>query len=258
MYLVTGIQASGKSTVAEALARRLPEPAAHVHGDQFRRWVVTGRADMTPDAGGPAVQQLRLRHELTARTADGYAAAGFSVVVQDVVLGPHLDEMITALRTRPLHVVVLAPRPEVAAQRRADRDKTTSDAFTSAALDRVLRTETARRGLWLDSSDLDVDATVGQILARSAESIVGVPGVVREWNDSDGHGVVDSAATPGGCWVHFGAIVADGYRSLTPGGSVTLEWEPVRQDGFAFRGTRVVPHAPGTGSAYRSALDTRP
>lgn len=93
------------------------------------------------------------------------------------MLGPHLDEMIAALRTRPLHVVVLAPRPDVAAQRQAERDKTTSDAFTAAALDRILRTGTPARGLWLDSSDLDVDATVDAILARSAESVV--PGPAR-------------------------------------------------------------------------------
>ncbi|RUQ01541.1 phosphotransferase, partial [Microbacterium sp. HSID17254] len=38
MYLLTGIQASGKSTVAQSLAERLPAPAVHVHGDRFRRW----------------------------------------------------------------------------------------------------------------------------------------------------------------------------------------------------------------------------
>lgn len=173
MYLLTGIQASGKSTVAQELARRLPAPAVHVHGDQFRRWIVTGRADLTPDAGAEAHRQLRLRHALTARVADGYADAGFAVVVQDVVLGPHLDAMIAALRARPLHVVVLAPRPEVAAQRQAARDKRTPDEWTSAALDRVLRAETPRRGLWLDSSDLDTDATVAAILSRRAESVIG-------------------------------------------------------------------------------------
>lgn len=173
MYLLTGIQASGKSTVAQELARRLPAPAVHVHGDQFRRWIVTGRADLTPDAGAEAHRQLRLRHTLTARVADGYADAGFAVVVQDVVLGPHLDAMIAALRARPLHVVVLAPRPEVAAQRQAARDKRTPDEWTSAALDRVLRAETPRRGLWLDSSDLDTDATVAAILSRRAESVIG-------------------------------------------------------------------------------------
>lgn len=180
MYLLTGIQASGKSTVAEALAERLPAPAVHVHGDRFRRWIVTGRADMGPDSGPEAHRQLRLRHALTAQAADGYADAGFSVVVQDVVLGAHLPATVAALRTRPLHVVVLAPRPEVAARRQAERDKVTSDAFTAAALDAVLRSETPRIGLWLDTSELDVAATVDAILDRTAESAVGTVGTVRE------------------------------------------------------------------------------
>lgn len=170
MYLLTGIQASGKSTVAEALARRLPAPSVHVHGDQFRRWIVTGRAEMSPGAGAEAHRQLRLRHALTARVADGYAEAGFAVVVQDVVLGPHLGELITALRTRPLHVVVLAPRPEVAARRQAERDKDTPDTWAAAALDEILRAGTPQRGLWLDTSELDVPATVDTILARADES----------------------------------------------------------------------------------------
>lgn len=92
------------------------------------------------------------------------------MVVQDVVLGPHLDAMVAALTTRPLHVVVLAPRPEVTARRQADRDKDTPDTWTAATLDEVLRSGTPRRGLWLDTSDLDVAATVDTILARAHES----------------------------------------------------------------------------------------
>lgn len=47
VFLLTGIMASGKSTVAQLLAERLPR-AAHVRGDAFRRMIVTGRRDMTP------------------------------------------------------------------------------------------------------------------------------------------------------------------------------------------------------------------
>ncbi|WP_349675576.1 AAA family ATPase [Pseudonocardia sp. HH130629-09] len=245
MYLLTGIQASGKSTVAEALAERLPAPAVHVHGDRFRRWIVTGRADMGPDAGPEAHRQLRLRHALTAQAAD----AGFSVVVQDVVLGAHLPATVAALRTRPLHVVVLAPRPEVTARRQAERDKVTSEAFTAAALDAVLRSETPRIGLWLDTSELDVAATVDAILDRTAESAVGTVGTVREWHPGQGWGVVDS---PGGCWVHLSAFAGDAVPAADD--VVTLEWEAGEQDGFAFRGTRVTPQDDGQSGAYRSSL----
>jgi chloramphenicol 3-O-phosphotransferase len=172
VHLVTGIQAAGTSTVAQALAERLPGRTVHVHGDQFRRWVVGGRAEMTPDAGPEALRQLRLRHLLTARTCDTYADAGFAVVAQDVVLGEELPRMVEAIRTRPLHVVVLAPRPDAVAAREAQRAKRAYGPWTVEALDRGLRAETPRIGLWLDSSDLSVAETVDEIVRRADESRV--------------------------------------------------------------------------------------
>ncbi|WP_245679692.1 AAA family ATPase [Actinomadura hibisca] len=98
VYLVTGVQAAGKSTVAQALAERLPR-SAHVRGDAFRRFVVNGRAEMGPEPSAEAVAQLRLRYRLAARTADAYAAEGFTAVVQDVVLGPELAYAVDQYRT---------------------------------------------------------------------------------------------------------------------------------------------------------------
>jgi cytidylate kinase len=66
IILITGIQAAGKSTIAQMLAERLPR-SVHVRGDLFRRMVINGRADMTPDPSAEAVRQLRLRRStLTA------------------------------------------------------------------------------------------------------------------------------------------------------------------------------------------------
>src|SRR4051812_45947198 len=98
--------AAGKSTVAQALAERLPR-AAHVRGDVFRRMIVSGRAQYVPGAGsdGEARAQLRLRHRLSAATADAYAAAGFTAVVQDVLLGEDLTAYVELVRSRPLYVV---------------------------------------------------------------------------------------------------------------------------------------------------------
>ena len=111
VFLLTGIMASGKSTVAQLLAERLPR-AAHVRGDAFRRMIVTGRrdmTDMTPGAGSEAETQLALRYRLAATAADAYFGAGFSVVVQDVILGGWLPRFVDLLEGRPLFVVVLAP-----------------------------------------------------------------------------------------------------------------------------------------------------
>ena len=81
VILVTGIQASGKSTIAQLLAGRLPK-SVHVRGDLFRRMIINGRADMTPDPTSEAVRQLRLRHQLAASVSDTYFQAGFTVIVQ--------------------------------------------------------------------------------------------------------------------------------------------------------------------------------
>ena len=47
IILITGIQAAGKSTVAQLLAEQLPRPA-HVRGDLFRRMIINGRGRHDP------------------------------------------------------------------------------------------------------------------------------------------------------------------------------------------------------------------
>ncbi|AKH86549.1 hypothetical protein AA958_04795 [Streptomyces sp. CNQ-509] len=167
VLLLTGVQAAGKSTVAQLIAERLPR-SAHVRGDVFRRMVVGGRAEMTPEGSPEALRQLQLRYGLMARTADAYAAAGFTAVAQDVVLGAELPRTAALFRTDPLLVVVLAPRPAAVAAREAGRAKTAyGPAWGVRELDCVLRDETPRLGLWLDTSDQTPAETADEILARA-------------------------------------------------------------------------------------------
>jgi CspA family cold shock protein len=90
-----------------------------------------------------------------------------------------------------------------------------------------------------------------------------VEAVVRLWHDDEGWGVLDSAATPGGCWAHFSALaIGNGYRSASAGDVVVLEFEDAGQDGYAYRAVRFWPagadpvdRAPDPpGAAYRSTL----
>ncbi|MBE1471863.1 AAA family ATPase [Kibdelosporangium phytohabitans] len=166
IILITGIQAAGKSTIAQLLAERL-ERSVHVRGDAFRRSIVNGRADMTPDPSEEAWRQLRLRYRLTAMACDEYFREGFTVVAQDVIIGAPLGEMVRLIKQRPLLVVVLAPRPDAVLARETGRAKAdTYDKWTIDLLDKGLREETPRIGLWLDTSDQTPEQTVDEILSR--------------------------------------------------------------------------------------------
>ena len=171
VVVITGIMGAGKSTVAQALAERLPR-SVHVRGDAFRRMIVSGRVDMLPDAGDEALSQLRLRYELGATVADRYAAAGFTAVYQDIILGDDLSSVVAAIRARPRLLVVLAPSAEMAARRAESRSKERGyGEWTAEALDAMLRA-TPRIGLWLDTGTQSVSETVEEIIERAAEAVV--------------------------------------------------------------------------------------
>jgi len=88
-------------------------------------------------------------------------------------------------------------------------------------------------------------------------------GRVVSWWPEEGWGVIQTAATPGGCWAHFSAIGMDGYRTLHVGQGVMVDYEPAMQDGYEWRAVRVSVNgaqeppapAPDAGHAYRSTLD---
>jgi predicted kinase len=122
VVLITGVMASGKSTVAELLAGQLPR-AAHVRGDVFRRMVVSGREELLPEETPEARAQLGLRYGLSALVADEYAHHGWTAVVQDIILGDDLTRYVARVQTRPLYVVVLAPSIAAVRAREAARPK---------------------------------------------------------------------------------------------------------------------------------------
>ena len=80
IYLITGLMASGKSTVGQLLAEKLPK-AVHLRGDVFRRMIVSGREDMRENPPKEALEQLYLRYQMTAEAAKTYYDHGFSVVI---------------------------------------------------------------------------------------------------------------------------------------------------------------------------------
>ena len=169
---ITGIMAAGKSTVAQALAQRLPR-SVHLRGDLFRRMIVNGAASMEPPLSTAAEAQLRLRYQLAATAAAQYHAAGFTVVYQDIILGPVLTDVVALLRAEaPTALVVLCPSPSAVLERERGGVKVGYRDWSPEELDRGLRDTTPRLGLWLDTTALSVAETVEAILARLDEAMV--------------------------------------------------------------------------------------
>lgn len=168
VFVITGIMAAGKSTVAQLLAERF-QKSAHVRGDVFRKMIVSGRAEMTPESRTEAYNQLMLRYEMAAAAVDGYFKAGFHVVVQDVILGQELQQFIGMIESRPLFLVVLNPNTEAVAAREQSRSKKGYGDWTPASLNAVLQKETPKIGMWLDSSEMTPEETVEAILKRAGE-----------------------------------------------------------------------------------------
>jgi predicted kinase len=167
VILITGVMAAGKSTVAQALAERLPK-SVHLRGDTFRKMIVNGRVELGFELTEEAKAQLLLRYRIAVDVAKKYAEAGFTVVYQDIILGETLREVVGWFGETPVDVVVLAPRVETVSEREAARRKTGyARAEDVATFDRVLREETPRLGLWLDNSDMTVAETVEHILNSS-------------------------------------------------------------------------------------------
>jgi GrpB-like predicted nucleotidyltransferase (UPF0157 family)/chloramphenicol 3-O-phosphotransferase len=179
VYLITGPMASGKTTVARLLASRFAR-GVHLEGDLFRRSIVTGREEVTPDLRPEAMAQLRLRYRLVAAAADTYVDAGFTVALEDVVAGPLLGDYRTMIRSRPCHVVVLLPSAAALAAREEGRETKGYGAWTIEELHDGFAASTPRIGIWLDTTAMTPDETVDAILAQT--TAIRPPIVIAEYD----------------------------------------------------------------------------
>jgi cytidylate kinase len=170
VIVITGAMATGKSTVADLLAIRLPK-SVHIHGDMFRRMVVSGRAEMTPNPSPDAIAQLNLRYDLAAMAADRCAEDGFDAIVQDVILGKDLADFVKRIASPERYLVVLSPRVSALEWREEQRLRAVVH-LSAGALDEVLRRETAQIGYWLDCSAQTTEETVEDILTNLQRAAV--------------------------------------------------------------------------------------
>lgn len=176
VWLVTGVQAAGKSTVADLLARQF-DRGVHVRGGQFYRWAVCGWVHVGDPRADEARRLLDLRYRLAALTADEYCDAGFTVIVQDNIFGADVPAWLESVKTRPRHLVVLRPSIAVVSERERERHAATGKTayrpgeFSVEDLDEQLA-KTPPIGLWLDTSEMSPAETVAEILRRQAGAVV--------------------------------------------------------------------------------------
>ncbi|HEY3870444.1 MAG TPA: AAA family ATPase [Actinocrinis sp.] len=161
LIVVSGIPASGKSTVARILAQR-SRFGVVVDGDAVVNGVVSGGVRMSPNASDEALRQLRLRYRAALAMAEVYLGGGFDVVFNENILGPVLAELPGLVPCDEFHLVVLNPDAETVLRRDRGRRKTAyrdNGRFTIDQLHSLLANETPRLGLWLDTTDQTPDET---------------------------------------------------------------------------------------------------
>jgi predicted kinase len=167
IIVVTGIQAAGKTTVARLLAGQFTR-GVHVEADTLQRMIVSG-GEWVGEPGPPtseAARQLRLRLRNMCLLGKSFFDHGFSVVLDDIIIGERWDHLQEELQGYPFSLVVLAPQTNVVQDRDAHRGKQPLGARWAEYLDAELRKTMAGIGVWIDSSNQTPAETVEAILAR--------------------------------------------------------------------------------------------
>lgn len=166
VVLIVGVPGAGKTTVARALAERLPRSAC-IEGDLVQHhFTVNG---LVGPGGLPAeesTRQLELRWDNCAALARNFWRTGFSVVVEHAASRRSwVERFASEMGDVPVSLVVLAPALTVALER--DRTRTEKQvAAQFAHMDAELRRELAGLGWWLDTSALTVAESVDRVLAE--------------------------------------------------------------------------------------------
>jgi chloramphenicol 3-O-phosphotransferase len=167
IVLITGAPASGKTTIAQAVAGQL-ERSIHIQVDKLREMVVSGLALPGGDGGWPeeASHQFRLARTSVLQMAQTYADGGFTVVIDDVCVPEHFAADYAALPDAPTNVrVLLRPTQETILKRLKERNGPFDQILAGHVPWIYSCMDAIPKSGWvvLDSSNWSVEETIEQV-----------------------------------------------------------------------------------------------